>query len=256
VSSTIDRQSPTPYYEQLVAVLEERIASGELAVGQRLPSENELCTEFGLSRATVRQALQVLESRGGAQRVPGRGVFVSESSEPENGWIIQGREGFLENAIRNGNRAVTTRVLRHGRVELPAFAARLLDVPDGASGYELVRVRTIDGTPALYSINRSPERLVPVITEAADVLDGTGSLTEAVERAGYALGGAQRTIRADAAGGEIADALEVPTGSPLLRIRSTSWTPEGVRFDIYETWVRSEVIPLEINVGVVSLPRT
>jgi GntR family transcriptional regulator len=253
--STIDRQSVTPYYQQLVNVLESRISSGELDVGQRLPSENDLCTEFGLSRATVRQALQQLERRGSAQRIPGRGVFVTEGTEPESGWVIQGREGFLENAIRNGNRDVSTRVISHGPVKLSAVTARLLDVAEGAEGYELVRVRSIDGTPALYSINRLSPPLVPVISAASEVLDGTGALTDAVERAGYSLGGAQRTIRTDSASGEIALALQVRDGSPLLHIRSTSWTPEGERFDVYETWVRSEIIPLEINVGVVPLPR-
>lgn len=253
-TSPIDRHSATPYYQQLVEVLEARILDGELAAGERLPSENDLCTEFGLSRATVRQALQVLESRGHAQRIPGRGVFVSESSEPERGWVIQEREGFLENAIRNGNQAVTTRVLRHGAVPLPAATARLLDVPEGSEGYELVRVRSIDGVPALYSINRLPAALIPVLEAAGDVLDGTGSLTEAIERAGHALGGANRTIRAVRATGETARSLAVEEGSPLLQIRSTSWSTEGVRFDVYETWVRSEVIPLEIDVGVVPLP--
>ena len=252
-SSSIDRHSAVPYYQQLVEVLESRIAGGELAAGERLPSENELCTEFGLSRATVRQALQVLGTRGHAQRIPGRGVFVNDGAEPERGWVIQGREGFLENAIRNGNQAVTTRVLRHGTVALPPSTARLLDVSDGSAGDQLVRVRSVDGVPALFSINRLPVALIPVVENAKDVLAGTGSLAEAIARAGHTLGGAIRTIRSVRAAGEIATALEVEEGSPLLQISSTSWSTQGRRFDVYETWVRSEVIPLEIEVGVVPL---
>jgi GntR family transcriptional regulator len=253
-SSPIDRQSATPYYLQLVEVLEERIADGVIAVGERLPSENDLCSEFGLSRATVRQALQVLETRGQAQRIPNRGVFVHQGSEPERGWVIQGREGFLENAIRSGNQAVTTAVLRHGVIAIGAVSARLLEVPEGSEAFELVRVRSVNGVPALYSVNTLAASLIEVLTSARDVLDGSGSLTDAVESAGYHLGGASRTIRAAAASDEIASALGVATGSPLLQIRSTSWTDDGRRFDVYETWVRSEVVPLEIEVGVVPLP--
>ena len=51
---TINRQSPVPYYQQLVDVLAERITAGLVQTGERLPSENELCNEFGLSRATRR----------------------------------------------------------------------------------------------------------------------------------------------------------------------------------------------------------
>ena len=145
---TINRQSPVPYYQQLVDVLAERITAGLVQTGERLPSENELCNEFGLSRATVRQALQLLESRGLVQRIAKRGVFVSESP-PVRGWVIQGNEGFLENAIGHQNRSVTTRVLGAGPVALPSYASKELEQPEGTIGYELVRLRTLEGVPAL-----------------------------------------------------------------------------------------------------------
>ena len=75
VEGVIDRQSEVPYYQQLAQVLEDRIAAGVIARGSRLPSENELSTEFGLSRATVRQALQYPRVLRAAQRIPKRGVF-------------------------------------------------------------------------------------------------------------------------------------------------------------------------------------
>ena len=91
----IDRLSATPYYQQLSDVLEKRIANREIQAGARLPSENDICIEFGLSRATVRQALQLLETRGYATRVNGRGVYATEP-ESSHGWMIQGGEGFLD----------------------------------------------------------------------------------------------------------------------------------------------------------------
>ena len=74
-ASVIERNSPTPYYDQLFVILSERIASGTIPVGEKLASEHELCEEFGLSRATVRQALSKLENEGLAERIPRRGVF-------------------------------------------------------------------------------------------------------------------------------------------------------------------------------------
>ncbi|GAA4617394.1 GntR family transcriptional regulator [Saccharopolyspora hordei] len=248
-AEAIDRQSTTPYYQQLVAVLEQRIAKGSIPLGDRLPSENELCAEFGLSRATVRQALQLMESRGLVTRVPNRGVYASEPTG-EGGWGIQGPEGFLENAIGHQNRSVQTEVLRHGPVILPAHVCRALQVPTDSAGFELVRLRSLDGVPALYSINYSPSDLVPVIAGAKDVLAGQASLSELLSSAGYALGGAHRAIRAVSPSPEIAEALQVSESEPILHIRSTSWTPAGKRFDIYDTWVCSDVIPLEVNVSV------
>jgi GntR family transcriptional regulator len=247
---SIDRQSSVPYYEQLASVLEQRITGGQIASGARLPSENELCGEFGLSRATVRQALRHLESHGFAHRVPGRGVFASEPGS-DRGWVIQGPEGFLENAISHQNRSVTTRVLRAGAIPLPAHACRSLEVPDGTVGFELVRLRTLDGSAALYSVNYSPPDLIAVIAGAHDVLAGRASLSQLLASAGYQLGEAHRAIRAVAASEEIAGYLAVSPGAPLLHIRSTSWTSEGRRYDVYDTWVRSDVIPLEVNVSAI-----
>jgi GntR family transcriptional regulator len=249
-AETIERQSPTPYYQQLFEVLERRIGSKSIEAGERLPSENELCTEFGLSRATVRQALKLLESRGLAHRIPGRGVFASEPTA-DKGWVIQGAQGLLENAIGHQNRHVTTQVLRSGPVVLPESACRSLEVAEGSRGFELVRLRSLDGTPAVYSINYSPPTVAPIVAGAQDVLSGQASLSELLTGAGYGLGGASRIIRAVNPAPEIAKALNVTDSSPLLRIQSTSWTTHGERFDVYETWVRSEIVPLEVNVSTV-----
>ena len=249
---SIDRQSAVPYYQQLARVLEGRISSGAIERGARLPSENELSVEFGLSRATVRQAMQHLEARGAAKRIPNRGVFASEPPDG-TGWVIQGKEGFLENAIGHQNRSVSTRVVRAGAVTLPAEACHSLDLPDGTAGFELVRLRSLDDTPALYSTNYSPPNVVPVLAGAADVLDGRASLTALLAKAGFVMGGANRIIRAQLPTAEVRDALGVRAAEPMLCIRSTSWTADGLRYDVYETWVRSDVVPLEVNVGALDL---
>jgi GntR family transcriptional regulator len=251
---SIDRQSAVPYYQQLAHVLEGRIASGSIERGARLPSENDLSAAFGLSRATVRQAMQHLESRGAAKRIPNRGVFASEPPDG-TGWVIQGKDGFLENAIGHQNRSVTTRVLRSGAVTLPPHACHSLDLPEGAAGFELVRLRSLDGTPALLSTNWSPPNITPVLAGASDVLAGRASLTTLLANAGFVMGGANRIIRAQLPSAATAEALGIPPTEPMLCIRSTSWTTEGLHYDVYETWVRSDVVPLEVNVGALDLGR-
>ena len=115
---SIERASPVPYYEQLYDVLLDNIRSGELKPGDRLPGESELHRTFGLSRATVRQALDLLESNGYAQKVARRGYFVSTAEAPP-GWLIEGLGGFLENGIGHSNPRVSTRVVNSGEQRLP-----------------------------------------------------------------------------------------------------------------------------------------
>jgi GntR family transcriptional regulator len=251
-ASSIDRLSTIPYYQQLSDVLEKRIAAGVIEAGSRLPSENDLCVEFNLSRATVRQALRQLETRGCATRVNGRGVYAIVP-EGNHGWMIQGVQGFLENAMGHQNRSVSTKVLSAERAELPPFACAALNVPPGSEGYCLERLRCLDGSPALYSVNYSPPFLVSVVEGASGVLNGEASFSELLAQAGYSLAGANRTIRAIAAPHLVSQHLQVSEGSPVLHIRSVSWSQDGQRFDIYDTWVSSDVIPLEVNVSSVQL---
>lgn len=244
----IDRQSPTPYYQQLFDVLERRITGSQITAGTRLPSESELCKDFGLSRATVRQALQLLESRGLVYKVANRGVFVKDGNG-DRGWLIQDSQGFLENAISHQNRSVSTDVIQSGTAKLPLHACRELRVPEGSDGFKLVRRRSLEGVPAVFSINYLAPVVAPIVGRARDVLAGRASLSELLAEAGYVLGGAHRVIRAVKPTSDIAEHLQISKSAPLLHIRSTSWTPEGDRYDMYESWVRSDVVALEVNVS-------
>lgn len=75
---SLDRDAMTPLYVQLANVLRDRIRSGEIPVGRRLPSQAELEVETGgvVSRRTIKSALEVLVDEGLVQGVQGKGVFV------------------------------------------------------------------------------------------------------------------------------------------------------------------------------------
>ncbi|MFT4224801.1 GntR family transcriptional regulator [Micropruina sp.] len=248
-SAHIERQSEVPYYQQLARTLEERLQSGQIAPNARLPSENALCQEFGLSRATVRQALQQLEAQGMVRRVTNRGVFAS-SQEVQLGWTIQDSE-FLENALTHQNRSVSTQVIRSGPETLPSFAQQGLGLPVDAEGFSLTRLRFLDGVPTVFSTNYFPQRVGAVVAQATDTLAGTGSLTSLLRAAGYRLQGVHRFVSAVLPPTEVAEALQIAPGTPLVRIRSTSWTSDGYCFDVYETYVNTDVVQLELAIAAV-----
>jgi GntR family transcriptional regulator len=245
---SIERYSAVPYYQQLGRALESRISSGAIQRGARLPSEGDLSMEFGLSRATVRQAMQFLESRGAVKRIPNRGVFACEPAQGAS-WYIHGADGFLENAIEHHTRSVVTHIRSSAPAALPSEVCESLELSSGSVGFKLVRLRYLDDIAAVYSTNYSPPDVAPVLAAAADVLTGNASLTALLARAGFSMGGAERIIRARFPPVEVAEALRIEECEPLVCIRSTSWTVEGFRYDSFETWVRSDVIPLEVTIG-------
>lgn len=245
---TIERMSPVPYYEQLFGILKDRIISGAFPADERLPSEHELCREFGLSRATVRQTLSKLEAEGFARRVPRRGMFVSAPEETP-GWIVQDSEGFLESQIRHGRTGIETTVVDARFIAAPQHVADALRVRANEEVFALQRVRSLEGKIALFSTNWFPGRLGRTVSAAEDVLNGAGSLSSTLRRAGFVTSNAHRVIHALPAPEDVAAHLHVSVGHPLLRIRSRSWDQHDTLFDYYETWVLTDVVPLEVNVA-------
>src|SRR5574341_1376754 len=72
----VQRETQIPLYRQIKDHLDEMILAGGALPGSRLPSEKELQDQLGVSRITVRQAMQQLEAEGKVVRVPGKGTFV------------------------------------------------------------------------------------------------------------------------------------------------------------------------------------
>ena len=80
-AETIDQWDPTPVYQQLAAIVRGRIQRGELVPRQALPSETALVQEHGVSRGTVRRAMEMLRGEGYVRTFAQRGSFVSDRED-------------------------------------------------------------------------------------------------------------------------------------------------------------------------------
>ena len=78
----LDNTISTPLFQQLANTLRTAIETGEYPAGSRLPTENELCQKYSVSRVTVRKALDELSHSEFLVRKPGKGTFVAEKKFP------------------------------------------------------------------------------------------------------------------------------------------------------------------------------
>ena len=121
------RASAVTLFAQVRERLRERIVSGALGTGDKLPSESELEAEFGVSRITVRQALSGLHAAGLIEKVNGRGSFVTRPASPRE---LGPMSGFYETMRRRGHVA-HGKVSRVRRVRADAAVAAGLKLSPG-----------------------------------------------------------------------------------------------------------------------------
>ena len=153
----LDFGSTVPLHHQLSEAIRERIRSGELSPGDRLPSERELCNELGLSRGTVRQSLSTLIAEGLVYTRRGKGNFVAAHK------IEQALLSFpsLVLNLRRGGHKVVTRPLGIFTVPASAVVARNLQIEEGTSVVKVRRLRLLNGEPFLLTTSVVPEARCP-----------------------------------------------------------------------------------------------
>ncbi len=233
----------SPHYRVIEQALRERIA--RLGPGDRLPSDAELCAEFGVSRMTARQAMQRLAEDGLIRREPGRGSFVASPPAHRRTNRLM---SFSQEMLRTG-RVPSSRVLT--RVVRPSTAAEAeaLGVPARQPVVVLRRLRQADAEPIAL------ESAVLVGATADAVLRAdltTGSLHEALGRAGFALRHGEGTIGAAAATAEDARLLAIHVGDPLLVERRVIIDTHGRRIEATESRYPADRYALDVRFDVVA----
>lgn len=129
-------------YQEIVDYIKEKIDSTAWPVGYKLPREVDLCTEFDVSRTTIRRALSVLVANGHLQRVKGTGTFVTQPKIIENTSIFI--ESFAEE-LRERGLSVVTEVLEFRPIAAEGSAATHLQVAPGEQVVKLCRLRYAGG---------------------------------------------------------------------------------------------------------------
>ncbi|MDT2828734.1 MAG: GntR family transcriptional regulator [Enterococcus viikkiensis] len=142
-------------YYQLVDLLQERIEK-QMIPHDKLPSERELTAQYGVSRTTVRLALQELESSGYIYRRHGKGTFVSDIQKKAAD--IAGAYSFTEQ-MKSLGRHPDTRILSFEQIEADKFIAQYLNLSLGEAIYKLSRLRSADREPLMIEDTYLPVKL-------------------------------------------------------------------------------------------------
>ncbi|MCC9689085.1 GntR family transcriptional regulator [Streptomyces althioticus] len=215
---SVDRGSPVPLYFQLAQQLESAIEHGTLTPGTLLGNEIELAARLGLSRPTVRQAIQSLVDKGLLVRRRGVGTQVVHSKVKRPLELSS-----LYDDLESAGQRPTTSVLVNTMVAASAEVAAALGVAEGGEVHRVERLRSAHGEPIAYLCNYLPAGLLDLDTGQ---LEATG-LYRLMRAAGITLHSARQTIGARAATAVEAERLREQAGAPLLTMQRVTFDDTG-----------------------------
>lgn len=211
-----------PLYEQLRTVIRQEIVSGAYAAGERMPSETELENRFGVSRITVRRAIEDLEKDGLLERKQGRGTFVIYNKVKSNMDSIM---GFTDSMVRMGRTPRRT-ILSKKVIKAGRKLADILGINKEDSVIELKRVLCDEEQALLYDESYYPCARFPDLMEKLNEDVSTYQLLK--EGYGVVMPRAHKRFNVEIADKEISKILNCSEGEPLFSIFKIVYDRENV----------------------------
>lgn len=238
----LNREDPLPLYQQMYDLLRSDLEKGVFAPGEQIPTELELARRHGVSRITVKQAIQKLVLEGRLYRIQGKGTFVSR---PRLSRKLKTIMSFTEE-LRQRNVAPDTRLLLL-EVQLPsAKVAQALHIDEGAAVVALRRLRLGDREPMGLQTAYLPFALAQPLLEERERL-ASGSLYEALGRLGLRPVRAIEEYSAVVLDNPAASLLEVRPGSPAFAVERVSYLPNDRPIEFVESLLRADRYTLQVE---------
>jgi GntR family transcriptional regulator len=226
----------SPKYREITAVLRGELRSQP--VGTQLPSERELAERFGVSRMTLRQALDELEAEGRITRVRGSGSFVARPTVAMGPTLTSFTEDMRARGLQPSARLLGFECL-HPSTDSGKLLA---DLPEEV--IQIERLRLADDEPMCIEVAQFPVHLQRML-ESGDL---ESSVHAILREGGIELTSLVRRVRAVGAGPRESRLLGLPQGAPTLEVfdifqdssgRTVQWARSRYRADRYEVMTRT-----------------
>ena len=213
----LDGRSATPLYIQLIETIRQLIGDGTWARGEQIMSEAALCERYGVSRITVRKAIDCLVEEKVLFRKQGKGTFVSYPEFFDNARVRE--RSFTAAAIRTSAMPYTKVI---GKSVVPVDQALMerfgMAEDHGGQLLRLVRVRFLDSEAVVYEMDYLPMRFQALMELDLDNQSLYGTLHE---KMGVDPANFRDAFRVVSAPPHVAERLHVPAGYPLLSVLQT-----------------------------------
>lgn len=209
----IDTSAAIPLYQQIFSLLKSRIEQGQFQFNSKLPAEETMAIDLGVSRITVKRAMNELAAAGFVTRFRGKGTIVSYSSTTPT---VRG--DYMTPMAHLMKMGFETEIeLRHLEITSASDEiAQELNIMPGSRIQRVERVRHLESAPFSYIQNHTPLEISSKITDS-DI--AWRPFTALLKEAGHPVVSAEQTILAETARGKMAKELMLADGAAVLTIR-------------------------------------
>lgn len=212
----IQRDDATPMYMRLAGVIRAQVSGGDLQIGEALPPERELAEMTGVSRVTVRKAIELLMQEGLLSRRQGSGTYIAPHIEQPSSLLTGFSADMGNRGWQPGSRWIQRKTCAPSPEETLALGLSI-----GQQIHRLERLRTADGEPLAIELAVIPVLFLPALS----LVDA--SLYAALERLGNKPGSGLQRITASLATSKEAKLLDIPDGAAILRIERRGYLSDG-----------------------------
>lgn len=233
--------SATPRHERVSSWIRDQIESGALLENDKLPSENQLGERFGVSRITVRRALQTLESEGLIFRRQGLGSFVADTRLQHG---LEHLSDFVEDMEAAGLSPESI-VLEEGTEKAGSRVAAALGIEEGTTVYRIDRLRNGNGETLAYDRTWMPMFYAHLLQKKD--LEATTIYHVLEEEHGICVCKGKFRIEAINAPNDVAQHLDVPWGRALLLIERTTYSEANQQVYFQQRFYRSDRVAYELE---------
>ena len=239
LSKTLTLDSELPLYIQLIDIVRHSITSGEVRIGQLLPSESELCQSFGISRNTVRQAIGALEEDGFVVRKRGKGTFVADPTTRRKS--VQ--HSFTTEITQLGKTPSST-LVNFDVIEASDKVRHIMSLSAHTKVYCFTRVRNVDAEPLILETSYYPQDIYPNLTR--EMLQ-THSFYSLLYHVGVMPVTADDVYEAVVLGDREAALLHCRSGSPAFYHQRRTTNEDGRIYEYTTSFMRADRLKLDVR---------
>lgn len=224
-------------YEKIKNDIKKQIMNNDLKPNQVIQSENEMCNYYGVSRVTVRRAIDELCAEGMLYRIKGKGCFVKNMIDKNRSRIYSFSEAVRNDGKKPGKKQLSLKIKKADK-----YVAERLQINEGEEIFEIKSLYYADGIPYSFNTSILPAKLF----DKLDFFDFNNRSLYDVLSSFYNIYmyRVRQSLEATTADNSIYDLLQIDRDKPLLKINAVSYSlNENVEIPVeyYEAYILTDV---------------